>query len=139
MERQPSELFLSGLQKLEFGRCSLFPSWSAQGLIGTTVVGTLRDTNSWLVCLFAESNRRVINEEMLVYIKHLYIIYLAAASSGAPLPFTREMRQLRILKLYVVFGVLDDGQGDRGGTVMCYKSEGHWFNPRWCHWNFSLT
>jgi len=21
-------LFLSGLQKLEFGRCSLFPSWS---------------------------------------------------------------------------------------------------------------
>jgi hypothetical protein len=24
----PSELFVSGLQKLEFGRCSLFPSWS---------------------------------------------------------------------------------------------------------------
>ena len=20
-----------------------------------------------------------------------------------------------------------------------YKSEGHGFNPRWCHWNFSLT
>ena len=31
--------------------------------------------------------------------------------------------------------------GDRGGTVvkvLCYKSEGRWFNPRWCHWNFSL-
>ena len=27
-EGQPSEFFLSGLQKLEFGRCSLFPSWS---------------------------------------------------------------------------------------------------------------
>ena len=29
-----------------------------------------------------------------------------------------------------------------GGTavkVLCYKSEGHWFDPRWCHWNFSLT
>ena len=25
---QPFEMFLSGLQKLEFGRCSLFPSWS---------------------------------------------------------------------------------------------------------------
>jgi len=24
----PSELFLSGLQTSEFGRCSLFPSWS---------------------------------------------------------------------------------------------------------------
>ena len=32
--------------------------------------------------------------------------------------------------------------GDRGGTVvkaLCYKSEGRWFNPRWCHWKFSLT
>jgi len=32
--------------------------------------------------------------------------------------------------------------GDRGGTVvkvLCYKSEGRWFDPSWCHWNFSLT
>jgi len=28
LDGQPSQLFLSGLQKLEFGRCSLFPSWS---------------------------------------------------------------------------------------------------------------
>ena len=31
---------------------------------------------------------------------------------------------------------------DRGSTVvkvLCYKSEGHWFDPSWCHWNFSLT
>ena len=29
--------------------------------------------------------------------------------------------------------------GDRGGTVLkvlCYKSEGRWIDPRWCHWNF---
>ena len=34
------------------------------------------------------------------------------------------------------------GMGGRGGTVvkvLCYKSEGRWFDPRWCHWNFSLT
>ena len=32
--------------------------------------------------------------------------------------------------------------GDCGSTVvkvLCYKLEGRWFNPRWCHWNFSLT
>ena len=29
---RPSELFLSGLQKLEFGRCSLFPSDRAKDL-----------------------------------------------------------------------------------------------------------
>jgi len=29
-----------------------------------------------------------------------------------------------------------------GGTVvkvLCHKSEGRWFDPSWCHWNFSLT
>ena len=32
--------------------------------------------------------------------------------------------------------------GDRGGTVvkvLCYKSEGRWFDSRWCHWNLSST
>jgi hypothetical protein len=32
--------------------------------------------------------------------------------------------------------------GDRGGTVvkaLRNKSEGRWFGPSWCHWNFSLT
>ena len=31
--------------------------------------------------------------------------------------------------------------GDGVGTVvkvLCYKSEGCWFDSRWCHWNFSL-
>jgi len=35
-----------------------------------------------------------------------------------------------------------DPDGNRGGTVvkaLCTKSEGRWFDSRWCHWNFSLT
>jgi len=31
--------------------------------------------------------------------------------------------------------------GDRGGTVvkvLCYESEGRWFDSSWCYWNFSL-
>ena len=28
LDGQPSDFFLIALQKLEFGRCSLFPSWS---------------------------------------------------------------------------------------------------------------
>ena len=33
-------------------------------------------------------------------------------------------------------------RGDHGSTVvsvMCYKSEGRWFDPSWCQWTFSLT
>jgi len=32
-------------------------------------------------------------------------------------------------------------KGDRGSTVvnvLCYKSEGRWFDPSWCQWIFSL-
>ena len=32
--------------------------------------------------------------------------------------------------------------GDRRSTVvkvLCYKSEGLWFDPSWCYWNFSWT
>jgi len=32
--------------------------------------------------------------------------------------------------------------GDCGGTVvkvLCYKTEGRWFDTSWCHWKFSLT
>ena len=31
--------------------------------------------------------------------------------------------------------------GDRGSTVvkaLCYKSEGRWFDPSWCQWNFFI-
>ena len=31
---------------------------------------------------------------------------------------------------------------DRGSTVvkvLCYKSEGRWFDPSWRHWNFLFT
>ena len=31
--------------------------------------------------------------------------------------------------------------GDRGSTVvkvLCYKSEGRWLDPSWCHWNLEF-
>jgi hypothetical protein len=31
------------------------------------------------------------------------------------------------------------GRGDTVVKVLCYKSEGRWFDPSWCHWNFSFT
>jgi hypothetical protein len=39
--------------------------------------------------------------------------------------------------------ILPEGRGgDRGSTViklLYYKPGGRWFEPSWCHWNFSLT
>ena len=37
------------------------------------------------------------------------------------------------------FPLSDIKSGDRGSTVLCYKSEGRWFDSRWCHWNFLST
>ena len=50
--------------------------------------------------------------------------------------------QLRKPYLQQHFAVYCQANGDRGGTVvmvLCYKSEGRWFDSRWYHWNFSLT
>jgi len=59
---------------------------------------------------------------------------------------------IRHIKSATCFGPTDHPQaldtwylkitGDRLSTVvkvLCYKSEGRWFDPRWCHWKFSLT
>ena len=41
-----------------------------------------------------------------------------------------------------VLPAYSQGSRECGGTmvkVLCYKSECRWFDPRGCHWNFSLT
>ena len=43
------------------------------------------------------------------------------------------------LKCYRIYICLSYKNGDRSSTVvmvLCYKSEGRWFDPNWCHWNF---
>jgi len=67
------------------------------------------------------------------------------------LPYRRSYRDsqeisLMTLKsevLTVVFiKIATAWSGDRGGTVvkvLCYKSEGCWFDPSLCSWNSSLT
>ena len=45
------------------------------------------------------------------------------------------------LIIWIFLCILIPG-GDCGSTVvkvLCYKSEGRWFDPSWYHWNFSLT
>ena len=49
---------------------------------------------------------------------------------------TQPLTEMNTLSIY--WGV----KGDRGSTVakvLRYKSECHWFDSRWCHWNVSLT
>jgi len=47
-----------------------------------------------------------------------------------------------LVLIAMIFWYVDMRLGDRGSTVvkvLYYKSGGRWFDPRWCHWNFSLT
>ena len=41
--------------------------------------------------------------------------------------------------VYLLFIIITITGGDTVVKVLCYKSEGRWFDPRLCHWNFSLT
>jgi len=41
---------------------------------------------------------------------------------------------LKLCKITCIYGV----RGSTAVKVLCYKSEGRWFDPNWCHWKFSL-
>jgi hypothetical protein len=41
--------------------------------------------------------------------------------------------------ILIMFQYKGTADGDTAVKVLCYKSEGGWFDSRWCHWNFSLT
>jgi len=55
---------------------------------------------------------------------------------------TRSNLLAVLFNICIKYKKLPISLGDRGSTVvkvLCYKSEGCWFDPIWCHWNFSLT
>jgi len=51
------------------------------------------------------------------------------------LGFIDQMKQAKMQWIH------DPSHGPRwhSGAVLCYKSEGRWFDPSWCQRNFSLT
>jgi hypothetical protein len=62
-------------------------------------------------------------------------IYTKLGITGAHLNFVESHTHF-ILLIFTLWGC------DSGGSVvkiLCYKSEGRWFDPRWCHWIFPLT
>ena len=43
-----------------------------------------------------------------------------------------------LFNIFIYLSSLYVSGGDRSGTlvkVLCFKSEGRWFDSRWCHWN----
>ena len=46
---------------------------------------------------------------------------------------------LLLLLMHIINAQYNHCNGDRGSTmvkVLCYKSEGRWFDPSWCVWIF---
>jgi hypothetical protein len=66
--------------------------------------------------------------------------YGCSTSALKNIPSLRNLRALcTVAGQPVVIRVPSQLRGDRGSTlakVLCYKSEGRWFNPRWCQWVF---
>jgi hypothetical protein len=56
-------------------------------------------------------------------------------------PTLYERMILKRIQRKIMDYVYGLGTADGGSVVkvLCYKSEGRWFDSRWCHWNFLLT
>jgi len=80
-----------------------------------------------ILCKFLQSHYQPTNA--LNKIKFVTGIEFLHVSATGCHPQTRDMKA-------------HSYYGDCSGTavkVLCYKSEGRWFDPSWCDWNFSLT
>ena len=55
------------------------------------------------------------------------------------LTHTRHMRLVGLHYIIVSFLLMFRDRCSTVVKVLCYKSEGLWFDSGWCHWNFSLT
>jgi hypothetical protein len=88
--------------------------------------------NTWATSASSSNStlRQDPEERNMKIIVHFYVL-------NACQPLKNYSILLNYLTLFTYFmGTAD------GGTVvkvLCYKSEGRWFNCRWCHGNFSLT
>jgi len=98
---------------------SLCVTWQGHVTCSVLELTVLKDK---VVCLPSECGNRFTKSFLQTCLWHI----------GRPQLYTK----VHSFALYIYI------YGDRGGTVfevMCYKSEGRWFDSRWCHWNFSLT
>jgi len=83
-------------------------------------------TSFWATVLRAFFGHVIPNESF--HVDCVHNVFVSVYSSYLVIPY--------------IFMVMPCRLGDRGSTVvkvLCYKSEGRWFDPSWCHWNFSLT
>ena len=89
-----------------------------------------------------------IKVHLLVYqvSKRLWTVFLDRHFSECLVPwyllFTVYSHVWQILFFIIYLFICLFILGDRGSTVvkvLCYKSEGRWFDSSWCQWNFSLT
>ena len=81
------------------------------------------------MCVVVQRKKQMANEHNNVFIKYQYSYMFRSLEVAVGLALEN-------------FNILHNIKGDRGGTavkVLCYKSEGRWFDYRQCDWNFSLT
>ena len=81
---------------------------------------------------------KCLNEAFCVNFRNLLCFHGEELLAPHPTPILEDYPLLAADSLYLQLpSVLV-----RSSTVvkaLCYKSEGHWFDSIWCHWNFSLT
>ena len=80
----------------------------------------------------------LLNYKFTFYKNIVFVPTLDIKYRSTPLFTTKSDTQTLLRYTYYIPIIV----GDRGGTVvkvLRYKSEGRWFDSRWCHWNFSLA
>ena len=72
-----------------------------------------------------------------IYKTIVHPVLTYASETRAETTYTQQI--LRTTEMKTIRAIHGKTLGDRGSTVvkvLCYKSEGRWFDPSWCQWIF---
>jgi len=59
--------------------------------------------------------------------------------NGKVFPLQLNNHRFLYLLHFRFLEIVESGRGDTVVKILYYKSEGRWFDPKYCQWNFSLT
>jgi len=90
--------------------------------------------NPWQDSCFSRGSANIGTERAELDLEH----YVTLSENTFTILITEECLTKYIF--YFILILYLNVSGDRGSTVvkvLCYNSEGRWFDPSWCQWNFS--
>jgi len=92
-----------------------------------------------IIYVYAENHTKTVDFTLLVKFRHFYVVHIDNILCNRLIWAYKFKYVFILLPIIIMVKVKVGYRSSTVVKVLCYKSEGRWFDPSWCHWNFSLS